>query len=66
MAGPNGMGKPALLKMMAGVEQRSNAEVRRMPGYSAGILPQEPAPDEDKTVPGNVEALSGSEVMTRR
>jgi len=55
VVGPNGMGKSTLLWMMAGLEQPSNGEVRLMPGYSAGILPQEPALDEDKTVLGNVE-----------
>jgi ATP-binding cassette ChvD family protein len=55
VVGPNGMGKSTLLRMMAGLEQPSNGEVRLMPGYSVGILPQEPALDEDKTVLGNVE-----------
>jgi ATP-binding cassette ChvD family protein len=55
VVGPNGMGKSTLLKMMAGLEQPSNGEVRLMPGYSVGILPQEPVLDETKTVLGNVE-----------
>jgi ATP-binding cassette ChvD family protein len=55
VVGPNGMGKSTLLRMMAGLEQPSNGEVRLMPGYTAGILPQEPTLDEDKTVLGNVE-----------
>ena len=55
VVGPNGMGKSTLLWMMAGLEQPSNGEVRLMPGYSVGILPQEPVLDEDKTVLGNVE-----------
>ena len=55
VVGPNGMGKSTLLRMMAGLEQPSNGEVRRMPGYSVGILPQEPVLDEGKTVLGNVE-----------
>jgi ATPase subunit of ABC transporter with duplicated ATPase domains len=55
VVGPNGMGKSTLLRMMAGLEQPSNGEVRLMPGYSVGILPQEPVLDEDKTVLGNVE-----------
>jgi ATP-binding cassette ChvD family protein len=50
VVGPNGMGKSTLLRMMAGLEQPSNGEVRLMPGYSVGILPQEPVLDEAKTV----------------
>jgi ATPase subunit of ABC transporter with duplicated ATPase domains len=56
VVGPNGMGKSTLLRMMAGLEQPSNGEVRLMPGYTVGILAREPALDEDKTVLGNVEA----------
>jgi len=52
---PNGMRKSTLLRMMAGLEEPSNGEGRLMPGYTVGILPQEPALDEDKTVLGNVE-----------
>jgi len=55
VVGPNGMGKSTLLRMMAGLEQPSNGEVRLMPGYSVGILSQEPVLDETKTVLGNVE-----------
>ncbi len=40
--GPNGTGKSTLLRMMAGVEQPSNGEARLMPGFSVGILDQEP------------------------
>src|SRR6266853_1999294 len=53
--GPNGTGKSTLLRMMAGVEQPSNGEARLMPGFSVGILEQEPQLDETKTVLGNVE-----------
>ena len=55
VVGPNGMGKSTLLRMMAGLERPSNGEVRLMPGYSAGILPQEPVLDETKTVLANVQ-----------
>ena len=55
VVGPNGMGKSTLLTMMADLEQPSNGEVLRMPGYSIGLLPREPALDDDKTVLGNVE-----------
>jgi len=55
VVGPNGMGKSTLLTMMAGLEQPSNGEVLRMPGHSIGLLSQEPALDDSKTVLGNVE-----------
>jgi ATP-binding cassette ChvD family protein len=53
--GPNGTGKSTLLRMMAGVEQPSNGDARLMPGFSVGILDQEPVLDESKSVLGNVE-----------
>ena len=56
VVGPNGTGKSTLLRMMAGVEQPSHGEVRLMPGYSIGILAQEPTLDEGKTVFDNVAA----------
>ncbi len=55
VVGPNGMGKSTLLRMMAGVEQPSNGEARLMPGFSVGLLDQEPQLDESLTVLGNVE-----------
>jgi ATP-binding cassette ChvD family protein len=55
VVGPNGTGKSTLLRMMAGLEQPSNGEARLMPGYTVGILEQEPQLDEFKTVLGNVE-----------
>ena len=55
MVGPNGAGKSSILKIMAGVDQPSNGEARLSPGYSVGILMQEPPLNEDKTVLGNVE-----------
>ncbi len=53
--GPNGTGKSTLLRMMAGVEHPSNGDARLMPGFTVGILDQEPGLDESKTVLGNVE-----------
>ena len=54
VVGPNGTGKSTLLRMMAGLELPSNGEVRRMPGYSTGLLPQEPVLDPAQTVLGTV------------
>jgi ATP-binding cassette ChvD family protein len=55
VVGPNGMGKSTLLRMMAGQEQPSNGEARLMPGFTVGLLAQEPQLDEGKTVLENVE-----------
>jgi ATP-binding cassette ChvD family protein len=53
--GPNGTGKSTLLRMMAGVEHPSNGDARLMPGFTVGLLDQEPVLDDSKTVLGNVE-----------
>jgi ATP-binding cassette ChvD family protein len=55
VVGPNGMGKSTLLRMMAGLEQPSNGDARLLPGFTVGLLAQEPELDETKTVLGNVE-----------
>lgn len=55
VVGPNGAGKSTILKIMAGLDQPSNGEARLSPGYSVGILMQEPPLNEEKTVLGNVE-----------
>src|SRR6266851_304077 len=55
VVGPNGTGKSTLLRMMAGVEMPSNGDARLMPGFTVGLLDQEPGLDETKTVLGNVE-----------
>ncbi|MFC9085555.1 energy-dependent translational throttle protein EttA [Nocardiopsis dassonvillei] len=55
VVGPNGAGKSTLLKIMAGIEQPSNGEARLMPGFTVGLLAQEPHLDPDKTVLENVE-----------
>ncbi|MEN5073040.1 energy-dependent translational throttle protein EttA [Isoptericola cucumis] len=59
VVGPNGAGKSTILKIMAGLEQPSNGEARLSPGYTVGILQQEPPLNEDKTVLGNVEEAVG-------
>jgi ATP-binding cassette ChvD family protein len=55
VVGPNGAGKSSLLKIMAGLDQPTNGEARLMPGYTVGLLAQEPPLTEDKTVLGNIE-----------
>ncbi|GAA3949110.1 energy-dependent translational throttle protein EttA [Actinoplanes auranticolor] len=55
VVGPNGAGKSSLLKIMAGVDTVSNGEARLMPGYSVGMLAQEPPLNDAKTVLGNIE-----------
>ncbi|WP_136709827.1 energy-dependent translational throttle protein EttA [Agromyces sp. H66] len=55
VVGPNGAGKSTILKIMAGIDQPSNGEARLTPGYSVGILMQEPELDETKTVLENVQ-----------
>ncbi len=55
VVGPNGTGKSTLLRLMGGKEQPSNGEARLMPGFTVGLLEQEPGLDEAKTVLGNVE-----------
>jgi ATP-binding cassette ChvD family protein len=55
VVGPNGAGKSSVLKIMAGLDQPSNGDAELSPGYSVGILQQEPSLNEDKSVLGNVE-----------
>ncbi|WP_270241793.1 energy-dependent translational throttle protein EttA [Collinsella tanakaei] len=59
VVGPNGMGKSTLLKIMAGIEEVSNGDARLTPGYTVGILLQEPPLDDDKTVIENVRMAFG-------
>lgn len=62
VVGPNGMGKSTLLKIMAGIEEVSNGDVRLTPGYTVGILQQEPPLDDDKTVIENVRMAFGDTI----
>lgn len=55
IVGPNGAGKSTILKIMAGLDTPSNGEAKLTPGYSVGILMQEPELDETKTVLENVQ-----------
>lgn len=54
VVGPNGMGKSTLLKVMAGLEEVSAGDARLTPGYTVGILQQEPPLDEEATVIENI------------
>ena len=59
VVGPNGAGKSTLLKVIAGLEDISNGEAHLTPGYTVGILQQEPPLDETKTVKENIELAFG-------
>jgi len=54
VVGPNGAGKSTVLQIMAGLQQPSNGEAYLTPGYTVGILLQEPHLDETKNVIDNV------------
>ncbi|HEX6754782.1 MAG TPA: ATP-binding cassette domain-containing protein, partial [Mycobacteriales bacterium] len=67
VVGPNGAGKSSVLKIMAGLDQPSNGDAVLSPGYSVGILLQEPELDETKDVRGNVEeAVAETRSLLRR
>jgi len=55
VVGPNGAGKSTVLKIMAGLEQPSNGDANLSPGFSVGILMQEPKLNEDKDVLSNIQ-----------
>jgi ATP-binding cassette ChvD family protein len=64
VVGPNGMGKSTLLRMMAGVEQPSNGDAKLMPGFTVGLLAQEPELDDSLNVLGNVEkGVAGTKAL---
>ena len=52
--GSNGSGKSSLLKIMAGLDDGYSGEARLTPGFSVGLLAQEPQLDAEKDVLGNV------------
>ena len=55
MVGPNGAGKSTILKIMAGLDTPSNGDAMLTPGYTVGILMQEPELDESKNVLENIQ-----------
>ena len=59
VVGPNGAGKSSVLRIMAGVDQPSNGDAFLAPGYSVGMLEQEPELDESKNVLENVQEGMG-------
>src|SRR6266704_368460 len=67
VVGPNGAGKSTVLKIMAGLDQPSNGDAMLAPGYTVGLLQQEPALNEAKDArrlpPGDADVcvLSGGE-----
>lgn len=64
VVGPNGMGKSTLLRLMAGLEEVSNGDAHLTPGYTVGILQQEPPLEEDKTVLENIQ-LAFADVLAK-
>src|SRR5579883_1691599 len=67
VVGPNGAGKSTVLKIMAGLEQPSNGDALLTPGYSVGILLQEPPLNEEKDVLANVqEGVAETKAMLDR
>jgi energy-dependent translational throttle protein EttA len=53
--GLNGSGKSTLLKIIAGIDQSYQGNVAFSPGYTVGLLEQEPELDDNKTVKEIVE-----------
>jgi ATP-binding cassette ChvD family protein len=67
VVGPNGAGKSTVLQIMAGMQQPSNGEAMLYPGYTVGILLQEPPLNEEKTVLENVEeAVADTKAILNR
>ena len=67
VVGPNGAGKSTVLQIMAGLQQPSNGEAYLTPGFTVGILLQEPILDETKNVIDNVkEGVAETVAMLKR
>ncbi len=64
VVGPNGAGKSTILRIMAGLDIPSNGEAYLTPGFSVGILEQEPQLDETKNVLQNIQQAFG-EIMAK-
>lgn len=64
VVGPNGMGKSTMLRVMAGMEEVTAGDAKLTPGYTVGILEQEPPLEEDKTVIENIRGAFG-ELMAK-
>jgi ATP-binding cassette ChvD family protein len=62
VVGPNGAGKSTVLRIMAGLDHPNNGEAFLSPGYTVGIMQQEPPLNEEKTVLGNVEEGVGETI----
>ena len=62
VVGPNGAGKSTVLQIMAGLQTASNGEALLTPGYSVGILLQEPALNEEKSVLENIKEGVGQTI----
>src|SRR5712671_797126 len=60
--GSNGSGKSSLLKIMAGLDEGFSGEARLTPGFTVGLLSQEPELDPTKDVMGNVSEGAGESV----
>jgi ATP-binding cassette ChvD family protein len=59
VVGPNGAGKSTILRIMAGLDTPSNGEAFLTPGFSVGMLQQEPPLDETTTVLENIQSAFG-------
>jgi ATP-binding cassette ChvD family protein len=67
VVGPNGAGKSTVLQIMAGLQQPSNGEAYLTPGFTVGILLQEPVLNETKNVIDNVkEGVAETVSMLKR